>query len=92
MALNVSSTVADIVAALDAQDRNTMTETQRWTAVITALYTRIKADMVVTSKIASGQPITATGTDPQGGTVSSTGSNSTNWVGIADGVGDGSIA
>lgn len=92
MALNVSTTVSDIVAALNAQNRNTATESECWTAVITALYNRIKADMVVTTKIASGQTIAATGADPQGGTVTSTGTNNTDWTGVANGTGTGSIA
>lgn len=92
MALNVTQTVTDIMAQLDAQPRDTATEQDRWTAVITALYTRIKADLVITTQIASGQPVAASGVDPQGGTVASTGTNSAPWTGIANGTGSGSIA
>lgn len=79
MALNVSQTVSEITAALDALNRDTGTEAQRWTAVINVLYTRIKADLVVTGDV------TASGSDPQGGTQNVSGTS------VAGG-GSGSIA
>lgn len=90
MALNVTTTVSDIVAGLNAQDRNTATETDRWTAVITALYNRIKADMEITTQIAAGQPVTIPSTAATGSP--STGDNSAPWTGIANGTGTGSIS
>lgn len=62
MALSIGTTVSDITTALEALPP-TATDTQRWTAMVTAIYTRIKADMEVNSVIAPGGY-----SDPAGGT------------------------
>lgn len=81
MALNVNTTVTDITTALDAIDRDSGTEAQRWTAVVNALYTRIKADLQIVAVVKSGISVTTTG-----------GNGTTNGTGEADaGSGTGSI-
>ena len=52
MALNVNQTVTDIITALGAQNSNQSdaekaASTAAWTAVVTALYNRIKLDLTV---------------------------------------------
>lgn len=81
MALNTTNTVNDIETALNAINKDTGTQNQYWTAVITALYTRIKADLQIVAVVKTGISVTTTG-----------GSGSTNGVGEADaGSGTGSI-
>lgn len=66
MALSVSAAVSAIQAEMDAL-APTATESDRMTALVDALFTHIKANLVVNSSVI------ATGVDPQGGSVSSTG-------------------
>lgn len=63
MALNATQTATEIVAALDALAPEA-TAQERWQAVIDALYTRIKADMVVSSTV---NVTSVSGVTPGGG-------------------------
>lgn len=68
MPLDISTTVSDIKAAEDALGP-TATETERLTALVTAIYNRIKADGLVTvtgtatvTTAPGSAPVTGTGT------------------------------
>lgn len=80
MALSVPNTVNDILTAMRALPA-TATDTDRWTAAVTAIYTRIKADIQVGSVVASGIAVATTGSSTaQTGDTTATGSATSNSV------------
>lgn len=60
MALNAAQTATEIVAAQEALPPEA-TAQDRMEAMINALYTRIKADIVITSEVAAGIAVATTG-------------------------------
>lgn len=91
MALNPGTTASDITAALvtkrTSEGRATSSQEQAemtayWTDIINALYNRIKADMVVTTKIEIGQTVLIPATSAPG--TASNGATNEAWTGVAD--------
>jgi hypothetical protein len=76
MALNKTQTATEVVAALNGLPIDA-TSQQRWEAAIEVIYTRIKADMIVASQVASGINVTIPSTSgpgsPSTGATSATG-------------------
>lgn len=77
MSLNASTTADDIIAALQAAGLTSIDSglaKPYWVAVINALYTRIKADIQITSQVQVGIHVSVAG-------------NATNQAGATDAIG-----
>lgn len=64
MALNASTTASAIVSALGLTGAEATAATAKWTTILSALFTRIAADAVVTASVAV---VSVSGVTPGGG-------------------------
>lgn len=86
MSLNASNTATDIVNAIQSDLGVTLNADAKalWTAIIGALYTRIKADIQIQSQVASGIAVNIPSTSgpgsPSVGSTSAAGTATSNSV------------
>lgn len=85
MALNAATTANEIVTAIETARGSAIPAPHRatavayWTAIIDALYTRIKADILIQSQVAAGIAGTVTsGAGSPGNTITSATGTATN--------------